>query len=270
MLRGIRVRTCVGIALLLSAALMSSAAWGGAWTLPQGAGQMVVTDTASQASRAFDSSGKLQSVPRYTKEELQVLMEYGVTDWLTAIVSPGLQYVNIAAPVGARRAGIGYTELGGRARVLQGANWVLSGQTTVRVPGTYDAGNPAAIGYTGVEVDVRGLFGIGFGAFGMPAFVDIQLAQRFRTGGPPDEARVDLTFGLRTARQWLVLAQSFNVISEGSGSALFPAYNYHKLQLSGIYEIDRQWALQAGLFTTVAGRSALQENGLVLGAWYRY
>jgi hypothetical protein len=249
---------------------LPQAALAGAWTLPEGTGQVVVTDTASQASRAFDSSGKLQSTPRYSKEELQVLMEYGVSDWLTAIVMPGLQHVDIAAPVDARRTGLGYTEFGARGRLAQGADWVISGQGTVRVPGTLDTANPAAIGYTGVEVDVRGLFGYSFAAFGMPAFVDVQLAQRFRTGGPPNEARVDLTLGLRTAQQWLLLAQSFNVWSEGSGSVLFPQYDYHKLQFSVLYQLNVQWSLQAGLFTTYAGSNALQENGLVLGVWYRF
>jgi len=138
------------------------------------------------------------------------------------------------------------------------------------VPGTFDTANPAAIGYTGVEVDVRGLFGYSFAAFGMPAFVDVQVAQRFRTGGPPSEARVDLTLGLRTAQQWLLLAQSFNVWSEGSGGVLFPQYDYHKLQFSVLYQLNVQWSLQAGLFTTYAGTNALQENGLVLGVWYRF
>ena len=72
---------------------------------------------------------------------------------------------------------------------------------------------------------------------------------------------------LMTLAAWGVV----NLHVQGAGSsALFSSYNYHKLQFSGIYELNRQWALQAGLFTTVAGRNALQENGLVLGAWYRY
>ena len=249
---------------------MPSAVHAGAWTLPEGAGQVVVTGTASEATKAFDSSGKLKTIPRYSKFELQALMEYGVSDWLTVMAAPGLQSVEIAAPVNAHRTGLGYSELGARARLTQGENWILSGQGTIRVPGTYDAGNPAAVGYTGVEIDVRGLFGASFAAFDRPAFVDVQLGQRFRTGGPPNESRIDLTFGLRTAQQWLLLAQSFNVISEGPGDAVFPAYNYHKLQLSTIYELSVQWALQAGLFTTFAGRNALQENGLLLGVWYRF
>ena len=197
-------------------------------------------------------------------------MEYGVTDWLTVMAIPGLQRIDIAAPVGAHRSGVGYTEFGARTRLWQGSNWVVSGQGTFRVPGTYDAANPAAIGYTGAEIDIRGLFGASFEIGGWPAFVDAQLAQRFRAGGPPNETRVDLTLGLRTARQWLLLAQSFSVISQGSGSALFPSYDYHKLQLSVIYDITPRWALQGGAFSTVSGRNALQENGVVLGAWYRF
>ena len=78
------------LALLLSAALLPQAAHAGAWLAPEGHGQVVVTGTASSAGKAFDGSGSLQSTPRYNKHELQALMEYGVTDWLTAIAIPTL------------------------------------------------------------------------------------------------------------------------------------------------------------------------------------
>jgi hypothetical protein len=197
-------------------------------------------------------------------------MEYGVTDWLTAIAVPSLQHVDIAAPVDARRTGFGNSEFGARARVLQESDWVLSAQGTVRVPGTLDTNNPAAVGTTGFDVDLRGLYGASFTVAGLPAFVDVQLAQRFRTGGPPSEARADLTLGVRAAHQWLVLVQQFNVVSEGSGRAPFTANNYHKLQLSVVYDLAPQWSVQGGAFTTFAGRNALQENGLIGGLWYRF
>jgi hypothetical protein len=263
-------RLFLPLSSLLGIAFLPSLALAGAWTLPEGAGQLVVTGTASRAEKSFDTGGDTQSTPRYSKMELQALLEYGVTDWLTAMLVPGLQHVSIAAPIDARRTGFGYSEIGARARLMHGDAWVLSAQGTVRVPGTYDAGNPAAVGYTGVEIDLRGLFGTSFALGGWPAFVDLQLAQRFRNGGPPNETRADLTFGLWPAPQWLLLGQSFNVMSQGAGGAQFSAYNYHKLQVSLIYELTPQWALQGGLFTTVAGRNALQENGLVLGAWYRF
>ena len=263
-------RIGVRLLLLLSAALVPQAAGGGAWLAPEGHGQVIVTGSVSAATSAFDSAGHLQSTPRISKTELQALIEYGLTDWLTAMAIPSLQHVGIAAPTDAQRTGFGNSEFGARARVMQQDNWVLSAQGTVRVPGTLDTGNPAAVGSTGFDVDLRGLFGLSFALGGLPAFVDVQLAQRFRAGGPPSEARVDLTFGLRTAPQWLVLVQQFNVVSEGSGRAPFMSNNYHKLQLSLVYDLAPQWSLQGGAFTTFAGRNALQENGLVTGVWYRF
>jgi protein XagA len=229
-----------------------------------------VTGTASSASKAFDAGGSTQSTPRYGKTELQALMEYGVTDWLTAIAVPSLQRVSIAPPVDAQRTGFGNSEFGARARVMQESNWVLSAQGTIRVPGTFDTNNPAAIGNTGVDFDLRALYGASFAVGGLPTFVDVQVGERFRTGGPPSEARIDLTLGVRAAEQWLVLMQQFNVISEGSGAAPFTSNNYHKLQMSVVYDFTPHWSVQGGAFTTFAGRNALQENGLLGSVWYRF
>jgi hypothetical protein len=245
---------------------MPSAASAGAWTMAEGTGQAVVTATTSGADRVLGAG----ATPRYDKTELQALIEYGLTDRFTAIFDPGLQHVRISAPGDAQRTGLGYTEFGGRYRLLQADAWVLSGQATVRVPGTNDTSNPAAIGYTGVETDLRALVGYGFSLGAFPAFVDLQLAQRFRAGAPPNEVRVDATFGLRSAPRWLLLAQSFNVISEGAGSPPFASYGYSKLQLSAVYSLTPAFALQVGAFSTFAGSNALQENGLILGAWYRF
>jgi hypothetical protein len=260
----------VKVWLLATAALLPQPARAGAWLAPQGHGQVVVTGTASTASNAFDGDANLQSTPRTNKQELQALIEYGVTDWFTAMAIPALQHVDIGPPTDASRAGFGNSEFGGRVRVIQQDNWVLSAQGTIRVPGTGDTNNPAAIGYTGADVDLRALFGISFPVYGMPAFFDAQLAQRFRSGGPPHELRLDLTFGLRTAQQWLMLLQQFNVVSEGAGDVPFPANNYHKLQFSVIYDLTPQWSVQGGAFTTFAGRNALQENGVLTGVWYRF
>jgi len=243
-----------------------------AWTLPAGQGQAIVTGTMSTSDKVFDGSSLIEPAPRYDKLELQGLVEYGVTDRLTAMVAPSLQHIDIADP-SARRSGLGYTEFGGRYQLLKGDSWVISAQTTLRVPGTFDKTNPAAVGYTDPQVDVRGLLGYSFSAGTMPAFVDLQLAQRFRLGGvddAPSEIHADVTLGLRVAPQWLLLAQSFSVISEGSGGPAFPTYNYHKLQHSAVYDVSETLSLQLGGFSTYAGRNALQENGIITGAWFRF
>ena len=139
------------------------------------------------------------------------------------------------------------------------------------MPGTFSETNAAAIGYTSFETDVRALFGYSFKAGAWPAFLDLQVAQRFRVGdNVPNEFRFDATLGVRPAERWLILLQSFNVVSEGDAGPTQPSYDYSKLQLSVVYDVTKAWSLQVGGFTTVAGRNALQENGALLAAWYRW
>ena len=260
----------LGGILALGVILSPTVAFGGAWTLDAGQGVAIVAISPSASTKGFDGAGKLQSIPHYSKQELQVLLEYGTTDWLTLILDPSLQRVTIGPPVDAQRSGLGYTEMGARVRLWSDASWVVSAQTTFRLPGTSDTSNVAAIGYTNPEIDVRGLVGYSFKAGALPAFIDVELAQRFRLGGPPDEFRTDVTFGIYPADRWLVLLQSFTVASEGAGTSGYSSYAYDKFQLSAVYALTPATSLQLGGYTTYHGRNALQENGLVAAVWYKF
>ena len=262
------LKRCVGIAFGLLC--LPSVAWAGAWTLPQGTGQWLTTVTAATSSTYFTDSG-LAATPRYNKYELQMLLEYGLTDRLTAIFNPGLQHIDIAAPTNAERTGLGYTEFGARYGFFEAPTWVVSGQATLRIPGTYQTSNPAAIGYTDVEADIRALLGHNLQIRDRYGFFDVEVAERIRTDGYPSEFRADGTIGIKIVPRWLLLAQSFNVISEGSGISIFGgSYDYEKLQLSAVYSLTDVWWLQFGGYTTYAGRNALQENGLIFGVWRQF
>jgi hypothetical protein len=260
---------CVGLVLgLLS---VPSVAWAGAWTLPEGTGQWLAMVTAATSTSYFNGNG-LASTPRYNKFEAEALIEYGITSRLTGIFNPGLQSIDIAAPVGAQRSGLGYTEFGARYAFVQSQDWVISGQATLRLPGTTDTSNPAAIGYTDAEADIRALVGHNFKLGSMPAFFDLEVAQRERTAGNPSEFRADATLGVQVLPRWLLLAQSFNVVSEGAANTAYDggSYEYYKLQLSAVYSLTPTWDLQAGGYTTYAGRNALQENGMIFGVWHQF
>ncbi len=262
------LKLCVALALALSSSV--TAAWAGAWTLPEGTGQWVASLTGTSATSYFSDSG-LASTPRYSKEEMQVLFEYGLTDRLTAIFEPGLINIDIAAPTSAQRFGLDFTEFGARYGFLQSQDWAVSGQATLRVPGTTDISNPAAIGYTNVEADFRALLGHNFKIEGLPAFFDFELAERWRTDGYPSEFRFDGTVGVKVFPRWMVLLQSFNVISEGPGVSYFGgSYAYYKVQLTALYTLADGWWLQFGGVSTYAGWNALQENGVVLGVWHQF
>ena len=261
-----------GLQFIIATGLMSYAttAFAGAWTLDEGTGQLLLAGTAMQSSRVFNSGSDLRPIPHYNKDEAQALIEYGVTKWFTAMFAPSLQHVDIAPPFDAARSGLGYTDLGGRLKIWSDASWIISGQVLLRVPGTRDTSNPAAIGNTDPEVDIRGLVGYGFNVGTMPSFAGVEVAQRFRIGGPPDEFRTDVTFGVNVTDRWLLLAQSFNVISEGTGTWGFGSFAYHKLQLSVVYALTPRLSLQLGGYSTYWGRNALQENALVTGVWAKF
>lgn len=262
-----RYWSILGLALICA----PGAVWAGAWTMDEGHGQVITTGTFSVSTEGYDSSGSAVSIPRYRKFELEPLLEYGVTDRFTLMFGPTLQHIDIAPPVDASRTGFGYTEVGGRYRFWQNDGWVFSGQSLLRIPGTTDDRNPAAIGYTDPELDMRLLFGKSFNIGPVNAFVDLEPAQRFRAGDPPNEFRFDATFGVHFTPQWMLLLQSLNVISEGAGSSVFfPSYDYEKFQVSVVYNFAPAWALQLGGYRTYAGRNALLENALVTALWYRF
>jgi hypothetical protein len=259
-----------GVGIVLALLCAPSFARAGAWTLPEGTGQLLAIFTASTSTTDLEGSRGSMPTARYNKDEISALIEYGVTGRLTAIIDPGLQHIDIGAPSSAERAGLGYTEFGARYAFLQVPNWVVSGQATLRIPGTTDTANPAAVGYTYVQADFRALLGHNFAIADRPAFFDVEVAERAGISGP-SEVHVDGTFGVKIFPRWMLLAQSFNVFSQGGVPALYGGtYQYYKLQLSALYELTPTWSVQGGGFSTYAGRNALQENGVLLGVWHGF
>lgn len=183
------------------------------------------------------------------------------------LVAPSLESVSVARPYPGDYLGPGYSDFGIRLRLARSENTVLSVQAAARIAGASDDRNPAEIGNTDPEADFRVLVGRSLYVGDWPAFLDLQAAYRVRAGPPPDEYRIDVTFGIRPAKDWLLLAQSFNVISTGRGAGIFPDTRYHKLQGSVVWEFSPGWAVQAGVLATVAGRNALRERGVVAGLW---
>lgn len=242
----------------------------GAWTLPEGRGQTIVTSSFTAGDRYFDRAGRLVPVPEYGKFELTPFAEYGVADWLTALASTSLLAAKADGDPAGRREGLGYTELGARARLAGGDTAPLSVQASVRLPGALDRRDRAGIGGTVPELDLRLLGGAGFTLGGVPAFVDGAAAYRVRGGAAPDERRIDLAFGVRPLPRILLLAQSFTTIVDGRAPGTSRAGWYGKLQGSMVYDLTRTWSMQAGYVRTIAGRDALSERGGILAVWTRF
>jgi protein XagA len=254
----------LGMALMLGA----PAAFAGAWTLPAGTGQAFLSTTDTSNDRYFDNDGSSFTNQNYHKVETDLHIEYGITDSLTGFVGPSLLSTSAAGAYGGHYFGLGYTDIGLRQRLYSDGRNVVSVQVTARVPGASDSSNPAEIGYTGMEYDLRALYGRSFQVGNWPAFFDAELGWHARNGAPPGEYRVDLTLGARPSARWLLLLQSFSVISDGRGTGVFDfAYRYYKIQPSVVWDFAPKWSAQLGAVATVAGRNSWREQGFTVGLW---
>ena len=255
---------------LLGLVAASPRADASAWNEPQGQGLVVVDYTFDGGSRYFNGEGHLTPASAYRKQELTGYLEYGVTDWLMAVIKPDLMSAKVGDPNPGHYTGLGTSEAGAQLRLLAFGPAVLSAAGSFRLPGTTKEDNPALIGDTSRDADARMLFGIAFAVGRWPAFLDVQGGYRIRSGGAPGEWHGDVTIGVRPMPRLLVLMQSFNSIPVGPGNAWFPRSEYSKFGVTFVYDLTTSWAVEVGMFQTVGGIDALRERGFKSGLWYRF
>lgn len=257
------------LAFGLLASVVASPAYASAWTQPEGTGQVIVTTINTTSHKGYDGNGDSRDIPDYDKSEVYALAEYGVTDDLTLMATPSFSDVHTEGP-GGDTSGLGYTEFGARYRLDRTDNAVFSVQGTVRLRGERRHDTLGQVSAEGNEYDVRLLGGTSFVLAGMNGFVDVQGGYRLRDRAPPNEFHFDATLGIRPAKSLLLMAQSFNTISDGVGSGGFPKYRYSNVYVSGVVDVTSSISLQVGGIGTVSGQNALRERGFMAGVWFRW
>ncbi len=258
------------VLLAAPAFFWAAPACAGAWTPDEGHGEVIATTFVDQASQAFDSYGKFTPTPLYRSAQANVYVAYGVTDWLTAIVRPGVQSSSLGAPENQRYTGLGDSEAAVQARVWRDDSTVISVLAGVRAPTVGGATNALLQGPAGPQYDFRVLLGHNLSLASLSGFVDFSAGYRLVGDGAPDEGHFDATFGLYVTPDLLVMAQSFNTISGASRNPQFPQWAQSKAQLSLVYSLNPQWRAQIGVFTTLAGLNAYRENGALLALWRKF
>ncbi|HXW72798.1 MAG TPA: hypothetical protein VEK34_15470 [Methylocella sp.] len=245
----------------------SNRAFGGAWLLPPGAGQIIAYLDYSDSSYAFDMHGKLVKVPAYQKFEIGGYLEYGLADWLTIVAAPA--YDRVRSPVaGQSYDGPGESEIGARVGLYRSETSVFSVQASIRSPGaSFDSLGLAEVRRS-ASLDLRAMAGKSFTLGTIEGFAEAQAGYRFYAANQPGEWRIDLAAGLRPLPNFLFMMQSYTSI--GKGPKPFGEIAWTKIQPSVVYSITPQWSLQAGGFVTVWGKNAGRELGPMIGLWYRF
>jgi hypothetical protein len=264
--RSIRLKLAAPIAALC---LLPSSAHAGAWTLEAGKGQIIMATIISRASKGFGAHGRPTQDVVFRKSFASAYAEYGWNDWLTLIAVPEYASATSSTAGDAVEGAKSFAFSGGvRARLLDGSN-VLSLQAMARSAGAFEQ-DTSFQKKAGEEFELRALYGTHFEIFGREGCFDAEVAQRWATGGRPDETPIDLTVMYDIGWQSQVLLQNFNVISEGRGKPPFEYYRYHKTAFSVVRPVWRTTSLQLGVFASPAGQNALVEKGIFLAVWTKF
>jgi hypothetical protein len=269
---GFAGRRALASALLIAllATGLSKGAQAGAFNQPEGRGLAIMDVTFSGGSRYFNGQGKLGPSADFKRGDASAYVEYGVTDWLMAVIRPDLTAVRLDGHPSSTYAGLGPSEAGAQVRLLTFGPAVVAAAASFRLPGSTDRHNRALLGDTARSADLRGLFGYSFAIGGWPAFIDIQAAYRVRDQGAPDEIHTDATFGVRPMSDLLLLLQAFDTTDLGKGSVWFPKERFTHVQVGAVYDFAEDWSAELAGYTTVFGRRSLRENGLTTAVWYRF
>lgn len=258
-------------ALFLSIAAAPGGALAQGFVMEEGEGRVIITGIYSVSDKGFDGDGNVIDIDDYRQGQIYFNGEYGLTDDLTLLFTPSLRTIEIENQPERDETGFQFLDFGARYRVGQiGYNTHISLQGRVRIPVDTYRDDLAQVSIDGTGVDLRGQVAHSFNIAGNDAFVIADAGYNFRSDDPPNEFKADFIAGYRPVPRFLILANLYNTWSDGRGSNGFPSYRYHNLHLTGVYDINDTWSIQAGGLLTLDGENALRERGLILGAWVRF
>ena len=248
-------------ALIVSA---PAGAFGGAWTLPQGTGQLI--ETLYGWTGFGPPWGGNPAVPQ-NRVDAQTYVQYGLTDSFTVLGETALERYALGPPTQNTYTGLDYSGAGLRAKLWSTGEWVFSGEATVFAPGAHDSKAAAQEGNTGWAGEARFNAGGNFTLGSTPGFIDAEFAYRLRTAGPPNEWHGDLTVGFKFTPRLMLMLQNYNTVSAVSSDRTFPTWRSSVIEASIVYALDDRWSVQVGLFSTVWTVKTNSQHGVALALW---
>lgn len=238
--------------------LTTGAAQAGAWPMAPGRTQVIAKYERSDARQGYDPATVLVDIDPRRDESLSVFVEHGLTPRLT-----------LQAKAGVTRGHDRWANYSGRGPIELGLRWAAyrDDRSSLAVyVGAGEAGAGRNAGYAApgqgsLDLEARVLYGRSASWRGREVFVDLEAA-RLRRQGLADETRIDATLGVRPAKNWLILAQTYAGQAERS-----PVRSrWVKSELSVVRAFG-DWSLQAGWRDTPVGRETPRDRGFVLAVW---
>lgn len=254
------MRTAAALIAAACALVWAGEADAGAWAKAKGTGQVILKLESMRATEGFGPDGRRVPLLAERRDEaFAVFAEYGLTDRLTLQFKGDLQ-----------RGSDAFVDFEGRGPIEIGVTWQVwrDDRTAVSLYAGYaDGGEGRNAGYAppgqgDSDWEVRTSVGRSFGGEKHPAFAELQLARRYRDG-LPDEIRLDATYGMDLASNWMFLSQAFGGQTDDDGAQWLSLEN-------SVVHRRGDWSFQAGWRQTIAGRETPIAGGPMIAVWRRF
>jgi hypothetical protein len=248
------------LAIAAAFSWLGSDALAGAWPVEPGRTLVIAKYEGTSADQGYDPDAVLVDIHHRRDQTLSVFVEHGLTPRLTLQAKAGVtrghdRWVDYS--------GRGPVELGMRYAVRRTDRSSLAIYLGAGEAGAGRNAGYAAPGQGSLDLEARVLYGRSGVWKGREVYVDLQAA-RLKRQGLADESRIDATLGLRPAKRWLLLAQTY----AGQADRHPVKSRWLKSEIS-VVRSSGDWSLQAGWRDTVSGRETTRDRGVVLALWRR-
>ncbi len=272
------IRSLIAVSVLLSSPASSQA---GAWTQPKGEGLAVLAYYFYTTDEQFGDGWKREDFGfdgRFTKNEWNLYVEYGLTDGVTLIGNFFLDGLAFENEFGRdTNFGLADQEIGLRYRLSEKIPQAL--QLMVKIPGPYDVNDSPALGNGQTDVELDYFIGHPFPFGSRWGFVDVGVGYRLRTAEPADELRWYFTGGIELT-DWLDVyfleASGIHGLgndtpqSVGDNILLTTDFDLIKVGASALVEPITDWIIQAGPYWQIAGRATGAGGGFKVAVWREF
>jgi len=262
-------RTCrrAGAAFCFGAAAAPSPAPAGAWTQAEDAGIVISKVEYATADAAYDGAGA-PAAGEFRKLHSEAYVEYGVTDWLTAVgqFDYDTSWLETEGETTASESVSRYS-LWGRVRLWRGETDVVSVQAGVELPGDRSGVNTPALGAEPAAITIRALFGRGFSTGWGGGFLDLQGGLDLRDEDAPAQAVLDLTAGQRLFDDFLLMGQVFNTYSLDQRAGDAQDYDQTTGALSVGWKFDETSTILLGASADLATRNLEPMRSVFVSLW---
>lgn len=242
-----------GAAALL-AVLGADGAAAGAWTQAPGAGFL----SYGANYYATDAAG-------YEEVASALYLEYGAFE---AVTLGGALETSVPVGVSSGQEADLTVSAFARFRLHQGAQ---GDPFSAQIGATLPVGDVVDTGQQQLDrerdIDLRLLYGRGFGTDWGDAFIDTQAGLRLRLEDSADEIRLDLTAGLRPAPDWLLMAQAFGTLGLRDADPFGDDFDVLKLAPSVGYQLTGRAMVVFGVEREVTGRNIDLGTRVRLSVW---